>query len=538
MAPRLACSLGGVIPILSRAQVREYDTHAIEERRVPGIVLMENAGRGAAEAILARIHAAPGGAKGARVAIVAGTGNNGGDGFVVARHLAARGVEASVVVIGRADRIAGDARPNHDAWVELGGACTVLPAGTDRSMIEAEIADATLIVDALFGTGLDRAIEGTFADAVAAMNDARAPVVALDLPSGLDADTGVVLGVAVEAVATITFAHRKLGLCTPRGAERAGEVTVAGLGLPDARVLEAVGVAAWGLEAADVAAWLQPRRAGAHKHAAGDVLLVAGGAGTSGAALLAAMGALRAGAGLATIATFPEARATLDSRVVEVMTRAIDPDDVEGSLDTLLARRSAVVVGPGFGAGDVARRAIEHVVSTFEGLVVMDADAITCFGGRPEDLAAAPGDLVLTPHPGELGRLLGRPSAEIEVDRFASAQEAAARTRSVVVLKGAHTLIAAPDGTTWVAMDRAPALATAGSGDVLAGMVAGLAGALDDAAGPETQRAMRCAAAAVVAHARAGVRWSERLGGADRGLLASEIAALVPEVLAHLARRG
>jgi hydroxyethylthiazole kinase-like uncharacterized protein yjeF len=267
------------------------------------------------------------------------------------------------------------------------------------------------------------------------------------------------------------------------------------------------------------------------------VLVVAGAAGTTGAAILAAHAALRAGAGLATIATFPEARAALEPRVVEVMTRAIDPEDVEGSLDRLLARRSAVVVGPGFGTGDLARRAIEHVISTFEGLVVMDADAITCFAGRPEDLAAAPGELVLTPHPGELGRLLGRPSAEIEADRFASVQEAAARTRSVVVLKGAHTLIAAPDGTTWVAMDRAPALATAGSGDVLAGLVAGIASGLDDGAGPEAQRGMRCAAAAVVVHARAGMRWSARHGGADRGLLAGEIADAVPGVLADLAAR-
>ncbi len=532
MRRRLACSLGAVIPILSRAQVRAYDTHAIEERRVPGVVLMENAGRGPAESILARLEAAPGGLRAARVAVVAGTGNNGGDGFVVARHLAARGVAVAVVVVGRVDRIAGDAKLNHEAWVELGGECTFLPMGTERGMIDAELADATLVVDALFGTGLDRAVEGTFADAVTAMNDARAPVVALDLPSGLDADTGVVLGVAVEAEATVTFAHRKLGLVTPRGAELAGAVSVAGLGLPDAAVLKAVGVAAWGLGTGDVGAWLAPRRAGAHKHAAGDVLVVAGAAGTTGAALLAAHGALRAGAGLATIATFPEARGALASRVVEIMTRAIDPDDVEGSLDALLARRSAIVVGPGFGGSAPARRAVEHVVSTFDGLVVLDADAITCFGGRPEDLAAAPGELVLTPHPGELGRLLGRPSSEVEADRFAAAQEAAARTRSVVVLKGAHTLIAAPDGTTWVVMDRAPALATAGSGDVLAGIVAGVASGMRE--GDDVQRAMRCAAAAVVIHARAGLLWSTRHGGADRGLLAGEIAELVPEVLAGM----
>lgn len=523
-----------MIPILSRAQVRAYDAHAIEERRVPGVILMENAGRGAAEVIAAQLAARPGGLAAARVVVVAGTGNNGGDGFVVARHLAARGVATAVVLCGRADRVAGDARINHDAWLELGGACTPLPIGTARSMIDAELADATLIVDALFGTGLDRAIEGTFADAVAAMNEATAPVIALDLPSGLDADTGAVLGVAVEAAATVTFAHRKVGLVTPRGAELSGPVSVAGLGLPDARVLEAVGVAAWGIDASDVARWLTPRRAGAHKHAAGDVLLVAGGTGTTGAALLAARGALRGGAGLATIATFPEARAALEPRVLEIMTRAIDPDDVEGSLDALLARRSAIVVGPGFGTAELARRAIEHAVSTFDGLVVLDADGITCFAGRPEDLAAAPGDLVLTPHAGELGRLLGRPSAEIEADRLASAQEAASRSRAVVVLKGAHTIVASPEGEAWIALDRTPALATAGSGDVLAGLVAGLATGLLPREARPVPRAMFDAAAAVVVHALAGGAWSQRHGGADRGLLAGEIADEVPGVVASL----
>lgn len=527
-----------MIPILSRAQVRAYDAHAIEERRVPGVILMENAGRGAAEAIVARLAASPGGLAGARVVVVAGTGNNGGDGFVVARHLAARGVATSVVLCGRADRVAGDARINHDAWIELGGACTPLPIGTARSMIDAELADATLVVDALFGTGLDRAIEGTFADAVAAMNEAPAEVIALDLPSGLDADTGAVLGVAVEAVATITFAHRKLGLVTPRGAELAGPTVVSSLGLPDARVLDAVGVAAWGVDGGDVARWLRPRRAGAHKHAAGDVLLVAGGAGTTGAALLAATGALRGGAGLATIATFPDARATLEPRVLEIMTRAVDPDDVEGSLDALLARRTAIVVGPGFGTGELPRRAIEHAVSTFDGLVVLDADGITCFAGRPEDLAAAPGDLVLTPHPGELGRLLGRPSSEIEADRFASVQEAASRTRAVVVLKGAHTIVASPEGETWVALDRSPVLATAGSGDVLAGLLAGIAGGLAPEEARPVPRSMFDAAAAVVVHALAGAAWAAGHGGADRGLLAGEIAEEVPAVLAALLTMG
>jgi len=531
-----------VLPILSRGQVRAYDAHAIDERRVPSIVLMENAGRGAAELMLSALRASAGGIAAARVVVVAGVGNNGGDGFVVARHLAAAGVTATVIVASRADKIAGDARANYEAFVELGGACIVLPPGTARSMIDAELEGATLLVDALFGTGLDRAIEGFFADVISAIDEADAPVWSLDLPSGLDADTGCVLGVAVHATTTVTFAHRKLGLVTPRGAELAGRVAVAGLGIPDAKVLEAVGVAAWGLEEGDVARWLSPRKTGAHKHAAGDVLIVAGSPGTTGAAALSARGALRAGAGVATIATFTDARDAVAAQVLEVMTREIDEADLEAAIDKLIARRSALVVGPGFGTTPRARRAIEHAVSTFEGLLVLDADGITCFAGRPEDLAAAPGELVLTPHPGELGRLLGRPSSEIEADRFASAQEAAARTKAVVVLKGAHTIVAGPDGDAWVCMEHAPALATAGSGDVLAGIVAGLSGSVTETAPGRSggvSRAMRVAAAAVVVHARAGAAWM-RETGADRGMLASEIAERVPAVVAQLmaSRRG
>jgi hydroxyethylthiazole kinase-like uncharacterized protein yjeF len=264
--------------------------------------------------------------------------------------------------------------------------------------------------------------------------------------------------------------------------------------------------------------------------------VIAGAPGTTGAALLAARGALRAGAGLATIATFPEARAALDPRVVEVMTRTLDPENVEGSLDQLMERRSALVVGPGFGTGDLSRRAIEHAVSAFEGTLILDADGITCFAGRPDDLAAAPGQLILTPHPGELGRLLGRPTTEIEADRFASAQEAAARTRSVIVLKGAHTIVASPDGDAWVAIDRSPALATAGSGDVLTGLIAALGRAVhaSDSAVP---RAMLVAGAGVVLHALAAQAWTHRTGS-DRGLLASEIADELPGVLGRLAGEG
>jgi NAD(P)H-hydrate epimerase len=257
------------------------------------------------------------------------------------------------------------------------------------------------------------------------------------------------------------------------------------------------------------------------------VLAVAGGAGTVGAALLVGHGSLRAGAGLCTIASWPEAQTALESRVVELMTLRIDRSDVTGSLDRALAGRRAVVIGPGFGVGDDARRAVEHVVLHWDGLKVVDADALTIFAGRLDGLAAAKGSLILTPHPGEAARLLGRPTREVEANRARSARELSDRAHAIAILKGARTLVAVPSAPLYINTSGNPALAVAGAGDVLAGITAAFACSLP----PD-----RAAIAAVHVHGLAADLWRSRLGGPDRGLLAHEIADAVPAVLAALAR--
>ena len=273
-----------------------------------------------------------------------------------------------------------------------------------------------------------------------------------------------------------------------------------------------------------IGSYLVPREANVHKHEVGDVLVIAGSAGKLGAAWLTARAAYRAGAGLVTVCSWPDAITSLETRVVEVMTARIDPERIAGSLDAALAGRRAVAIGPGFGLDEAARIAVDHGVLGGDGLKVVDADAITHFVGRADAIAKARGRVILTPHPGELGRLLGRPGRAIERDRFGAVREAVSLTKATVVLKGARTIIATPDGRLYICMAGNPALATAGSGDVLTGIVAAFACNLS---------ADRAARAGVLVHALAGDAWREKVG-ADRGLLATEIADEVPEILASL----
>jgi NAD(P)H-hydrate epimerase len=499
--------------------MRAFDKHAIEVCHVPSLVLMENAGRGATDVLVREL--LDGDAANARVMIVCGTGNNGGDGLVIARHLLLRGADPTVWLCGDATKASPDARANLDGWRGVGGEVLEVPAGSSIEALKAALGDADVVVDALFGTGLDRPLEGLLADVVRAMNAATVPRFAVDLPSGLDADTGRALGVAVEASVTVTFAHHKLGLLTPGGAALAGRVQVVDIGVP-ASLVAHVGGSAQRMETADLRQWLTARAPGAHKTSAGHVVVLAGSAGRIGAPQLVAHGAMRAGAGLATIATWPGAASVIEGHVLEVMTARIDPARSGESLDAILAHKQAVVIGPGFGLGDDARLAVEYVIASWLGPVVVDADALSMFAGRPSVFMASK-KAILTPHPGEAARLLGKTAADIEADRFHAARELVAATGAVVVLKGAHTLVASPDARMAVSPVACPALGTAGSGDTLGGIIGAMACGLEP---------FEAACAGVLLHALAGEAWARAHGGADRGMLASEIADMLPQLLA------
>jgi NAD(P)H-hydrate epimerase len=507
-----------VIAVLSRAQARAFDAYAIGSCKVPSLVLMENAGRGAADVIERELLG--GRAEGRRVAVVCGVGNNGGDGFVVARHLLGRGARVEAWLAGDVAKMTADCRANHDAFVGLSGRVDDLVASA-LDPLRLALAGVEVVVDALFGTGLDRPIGDLFAGIVGFVNDARARKVSLDVPSGMNADTGAAMGAAVRAELTVTFAHLKLGHVTGQGAHLSGVVRVVDIGVPSSLRLEQ---AASLVEARDVRALVRPRPVDAHKYRAGHVAVLAGSRGKVGAALLASHGAMRGGAGAATIVTWPDAAAALEARVVEVMTARIDDEGPVGAqLDAALANKRAVVVGPGFGTGARARDAVQHVLTTFTGPIVVDADALTMHAGALEAFGAASGRAILTPHAGELARLLGTTSEEIEADRFGAARSAAAKARSVVVLKGPHSVIASPEGRVVVNTTGNASLATAGAGDVLAGLTGALACSL-----PPFEAAW-CAA---YLHGAAGDAWRAQRG--DRGLLAHEIADALPSVLRDL----
>ncbi len=504
-----------MIPVLSRAQMRAFDACATGACAVPSLVLMENAGRGVADVIGRELGVR-------RVVVVCGVGNNGGDGFVVARHLLARGYAVDVHCAAPVVKLVGDARANHDAVAGLG--VPIEEVGEDLGPLRAAFSRADVVVDALFGTGLDRPVVGVHAAVIEAINHSGKPIVSVDVPSGLDADTGAPLGATVRAAMTVTFALHKLGLLTPSGAALAGRVHLVDLGVPSSLV-DRVGHSALLLESSDVARAFSPRKVSAHKGSAGHVAVFAGSRGKAGAALMSARAALRAGAGVVTVATWPESADAIEGRLVEAMTARLERDDLVASVDRVLAGKRAVVVGPGFGTDDDARAVVEHILESWQGPSVVDADALALFEGRPEIFASSRGAAVLTPHPGELGKLLSTGAAEVEADRFGAIATAVARARSVVVLKGAHTLVGAPDERTVINGSGNPALATAGPGDVLSGILGALVCMLDP---------FEAAWTAVHLHGLAADLWRE--AHADRGLLAHEIADHVPGAMAALVR--
>jgi hydroxyethylthiazole kinase-like uncharacterized protein yjeF len=513
--------------VLSAAQMRAADGAAAGRLGLPSVLLMENAGRGVAELVLERAsrRGAAGGESGP-VVVVCGAGANGGDGFVIARHLAQRGVSARALLCAPRARVAGDAAVMLAALEHTAAASVEDASGwTDEARWRQALVGASAVVDAIFGIGLRDDVTGVAAVALAAMNAAVADKIAVDIPSGLDADTGRVRGVAFRADVTATMGARKLGLVLDAGAP-VGDVVVVDLGVPIAPEADAGPLARW-IEARAVLAELPRRGATAHKGSAGHLLVIAGSAGKTGAAVLAGRAALRGGVGLVTLASTAAGQAALDAKVVELMTeRYTDTDDADArdsanTLAALAGRMDAVAIGPGIPTGPNMRAVVRDLVARLTIPMVVDADALNLLGtdvGRV--LSNAAGPRILTPHPGEMARLVGRTSDEVQADRLKTARQLATRTKSVVVLKGARTLVAAPDGTVFVNPTACGALATAGSGDVLTGLIGGLL-----AQGMEPLAAAR---AGVLIHGAAGESVAARLGsGLVAGDLPDAIAAVI-----------
>jgi NAD(P)H-hydrate epimerase len=510
------------VRVLTVAESRALDAHAIEALGIPPLVLMENAALGVADALAARFAAAE------RVAIVCGPGNNGADGLAVGRQLAARGyaVDLFLARFGRA--LSSDCAAQLAIAERLGLAPRELAPG-DLDALPSGLARSEVVIDALFGSGLTRPLAGEWARLVEALGAAARPVVAIDLPSGLDGDRAAPIGPAVRADLTVTFVAPKPAQLLDPACDLCGELVVADLGFP---VEEGGGAGALHLLVPEeLAAALSPRPAGAHKGSFGHLLLVAGSVGKAGAAVLAARAAVAAGAGLTTVALPAPLHAALADACPEAMTLPLPARDgalALAALEPLLAAaagQSAVALGPGIGRAPETEELVRRLALALERPLLLDADGLNAFEGRIDELATRPAPTVLTPHPGELARLLGTDTAAIQSDRLAAARAAARRAGAVVALKGRGTIVAAPDGEAWINATGNPGMASGGSGDVLTG-IAGARLAQGD-------EASFAAALSVHLHGAAGDLARARLGGP--AVPASELIASFGAAYARLA---
>ncbi|MBI5508112.1 MAG: NAD(P)H-hydrate dehydratase [Deltaproteobacteria bacterium] len=497
--------------------MRELDRLAIEGRRIPGRVLMETAGLAVADHS-ARMLPQPG-----RVAVVCGTGNNGGDGFVAARSLQARGYEVRVFIIGDRERVKGDARLALDALV-LAAPQTIQAVNDAKGMwsFAEYLRGARLAVDALFGTGLSSDVKGLAAEVIDVLNESDTPVLAVDIPSGVDADTGLILGRAVTATATVTFAFPKRGHYQCPGAMQRGTLEVVDIGIAKA-LAEKLPVAARLLGAADGPRLLPPRPLDAHKGHFGHALVLAGSRTTPGAAVLALQGALRAGAGLVSFAADAATLAAAPARPPEVMLRLRDEGEaVDAWLARALAGVTAVVAGPGIRTDAEAKTRLQTLMCSCKVPLVLDADALNLLAATPDLFATAQAPLVLTPHPKEMARLTGTSVAVVQRDRIAAALQLSSSRRAVVVLKGAGTVVASPEGEVAVIDAGNPGMASGGTGDVLAGIIGGfLAQGLGATVAAEL---------GALVHGVAGDHAAKRSG--QTGLIATDIVSSMGAVFA------
>jgi NAD(P)H-hydrate epimerase len=516
--------------ILTGTEMRNVDRRAIDELGIPSLHLMHAAGQGVADALLEEFprEAAQG------VLVLCGKGNNGGDGFVAARRLRERGIAVRVLALAPDDQITGDARTALEEARATG--IEVRPATSEAEWSAASemLERAGVVVDAILGTGVRGAVRGILARVILDLASARAPVVAIDVPSGVDADGGELLGPTVRATRTFTLCRPKPPLVLDPAAELAGSFRVVPIGIPDSAVVAEGATLEW-IDSAAVRPLVPARAQRSHKGTYGHLLAVAGSRGRTGAAVLLARAALRAGAGLVTVATARTSLPIVAAQQAEVMTEPL-PETTSGAIARtsarvalrLLGTRSALAIGPGLGTAAETRVAVLEILSRLDRPGVVDADALNAIASarrsQAKRLFAVGAQLVLTPHPGEAGRLLARSTAEVERDRLASAREIARLTCATVVLKGHRTIVATPEGQASINGSGNPGLATAGTGDVLTGVVGAFLGR-----GLAPRDAAR---AAVYLHGAAGDRAAAEVG--EQGMIASDVIDRLPAAIAAL----
>ncbi len=512
--------------LVTASEMATIDRLAINEFGIPGVVLMENAGQQVVRAVIDLL----GNPAGKHVVILSGKGNNGGDGFVVARHLLNMGAQVQIFLAAEQDQINGDAQVNLNIWNKTGQKVFPLTKSNDINLVRLALMNADLVVDALYGTGFKGTIQKPMASFIEAINACGKPVVAVDIPSGLEADTGRVNGPCIRASHTVTFALPKIGLVLPESKPYVGKLRVTDISIPAALLADQK--AQRNLITRQLVCKNWPRREGGeHKGSFGRVLLIAGSRGMSGAAVLAAQAAVRSGAGLVTLGVPAGIHNIVEAKLTEVMTFPL-PETINGTLDKtaldLITDRAVdidvMALGPGLGGSSETKTLVRELLLKIDKPCVLDADGLNAMNGRTELFRLAKSDLVLTPHPGEMARLCGLSIDKVQNNRLETTAKKAVEWNTIVVLKGAGTVIAEPSGSIYINNTGNPGMASGGTGDVLTGIIAGLIA--------QGMTAGKAAAAGVYLHGRAGDEAAQQKGMA--GMLATDLLEHLPGVIKEL----
>lgn len=522
--------MSNAMRILTTAQVRALEAAWIKHCHENwGMVLMELAGLGASKMLLELMEGMP-----AAVTVLCGRGNNGGDGLVVARHLHRAGLDVSVFMLGSpsgATSMSKDNQTNRDILQGLEIEINYV-SDNDLEPVKTSIWETSAIVDALLGTGLDRPVEGVYEQVINLMNESQRPILSIDIPSGVHSDSGQIMGTAVRAAATATFGSIKPGLLCHPGATLAGDIRVVDIGLPLPETLPEelrdslpqLDIPRWWLATAlDVQEKLPARPVDSHKGSFGQILLVAGSLGMTGAALMASKSSLRSGAGLVILATPRALLPNLPGE--EIIYRGLSQTEVGSiSLEALsdleaeMERAEVMVIGPGLSSNMETIQFVHELIKKVRVPCVIDADGLNALSQNPKILAETEGGFVFTPHPKELSRLMGKTVKEVQADRIRAAQDAAKRFGATIVLKGAHSVVATPDDDVFIVPTGNSGMATAGSGDVLSGIIAGLLA--------QGMNRTWAAVAGTYIHGAAGDLAASDLG--EDGMLAGDILNYVP----------
>ena len=465
-----------MIKVITAAQMQELERRTIGEGRIPATTLMERAGSGVAACIEQWV----GTVSGKTITVVCGKGNNGGDGFVAARLLRRRRANVRVLTMASLSELSRDAALMYRQFVKVAGKSSVIPYRS-KDTARALLQESHLLVDALLGTGLSSAVTGRYGEVIESMNEVNRPVVAIDLPSGLHADTGTAFGQAVRASLTVTFGLPKTGLYQNQGIDLSGTINLVDIGIPPSYV-DAIKSHVTVITPQWVQGCLPRRERSGHKGTYGHAGIIAGSIGKTGAAALAAQAALRVGAGLVTVATPSSVNDILEAKLLEVMTLPMPETKARtlsrAALDRLLAfmaTRDAVAIGPGLSTHHETVELVQTLTGRLDRPAVLDADALNALTGRTAVLASCKTPPIITPHPGEMARLEAEATSQtVNRDRIGTATRFARERGLFVILKGARTIIARPDGAVAICPTGNPGMATAGTGDVLTGMVVGL----------------------------------------------------------------